>query len=461
MTRLLVHNAVLLTLDPDRPDPFRGWFTVGDDGRLTAVEPGDPPVELLAGLTGDQVLDGGGALVGPGFVSAHSHLFTSGFRGIAKDESLYGWLEQMLGYTAAATTEDVYWMTRHGAQDFLRNGITTAFDFTDTGLTFEKESAGVSRYGTELPDTAYQHAQLRGKVDAGLRHVHSVMLAQGDVAPALALAQLDEVVAAASTVDPSLHLGVALSGTVQWADAPAAAALEVAAMRRHGLLNQPHFLETPYEVELQRSKFAWYADAGALGPDLVFGHFIQTSDEIIAAAAAAGCGMSWQPMSNGRLASGVARIPRIRELGMRVGMGLDDQSCTDVSDPFANLRTGLALIRATHQDPAALPVRDVLELHTRGSAEVLGIDDRVGTLRVGRYADFLVVDPRDPDTGPVWDTYGTYVLACSLRNLKQVWVGGRLVAEGTRLADPDAGEVSDQLHERMARLRHEVDGPAS
>jgi 5-methylthioadenosine/S-adenosylhomocysteine deaminase len=103
-------------------------------------------------------------------------------------------------------------------------------------------------------------------------------------------------------------------------------------------------------------------------------------------------------------------------------------------------------------------VRDVLELHTRGSAEVLGIDDAVGSLRVGRFADFLVVDPRSPDTGPVWDAHGTYVLACSLRNLTQVWSGGRLVAEGATLCDPRSGEVEAQMHERMARLRTEVDG---
>ncbi len=458
MTRLLVHDAVLLTMDPDRPDPFRGWFTVGHDGRLTAVEPGDPPREVVAALAPTAVVSAGGALVGPGFVSAHSHLFTSGSRGLGMDQSLYGWIEAMTRYTMPAGTEDMYWMTRHGAQDFLRNGITTAFDFTDAGLEFEKESEGVSRFAASLPDTDRQHAQLRAKADAGLRHVHSVMLGQGGVPRGEALAQLDDVLALAGSVDRDLHLGVAVSGAVQWGPGPETAELEVAAMRRHGLLNQPHFLETPHEVELQRSKFRWYADAGALGPDLVFGHFIQTTDEIIRVAAEAGCGMSWQPMSNGRLASGVAQIPRIRELGMRVGIGLDDQSCTDVSDPFANMRTALALLRATHRDPAALPVRDVLELHTRGSAEVLGIDAHVGTLRVGRYADFLVVDPRDPDTGPVWDAVGTYVLACSLRNLQQVWVGGRLVAEGARLCDPQAGEVVDQVHERMARLRADVDG---
>jgi cytosine/adenosine deaminase-related metal-dependent hydrolase len=239
---------------------------------------------------------------------------------------------------------------------------------------------------------------------------------------------------------------------VQWAPDRSTAETEVEAMRRHGVVNQPHFLETPHEIELQRSKFAWYRDAGALGPQLVFGHFVQATDDQMVEAAAHGCGAVWQATSNGRLASGVAAVPRWRELGMRVGMGLDDQACTDVSDPFQNMRIGIYTQRAVNRDPMAMPVRDMLELHTRGSAQVLGIDGDVGSLEIGKYADFLVVDPRAPDTGPVWDPYGTYVLACSLRNLKQVWVGGDLVSDEGRIVTHDTLEVNAQLHERMARL---------
>ena len=341
-----MRNALLLTMDPDRPDPFLGWFGVGDDGRLTAVEPGDPPAAAIEVLPGTRCSTSAGSW-GRDSSPRTATCSPPAPRGLGMDQSLYGWIEAMLRYSSAGGTEDLYWLTRHGAQDFLRNGITTAYDFTDSGLPFDRESDGVAHYAASVPDPEYQHAQLRGKVDAGLRGVHSVMLGQGAVDPAAALAHLDDVVGLAADTDPSLLLRLAISGTVQWADAPEAAELEAAAMRRHGLLNQPHFLETPHEVELQQSKFGWYRDAGVLGPDLVFGHFIQTTDAIISEAAAAGCGMSWQPMSNGRLASGVARIPRIRELGMRVGIGLDDQSCTDVSDPFANMRTGLAL-RARH-----------------------------------------------------------------------------------------------------------------
>jgi cytosine/adenosine deaminase-related metal-dependent hydrolase len=451
MSVLLVHGATLLTIDPERPDPFVGWFSVGDDGRLLAVEAGEPPAGELAAAA--QTVDADGMIVAPGFVSAHSHLFTSGSRGLGIDQALYGWIQAMTSYTEKADAEDIYWTSRHGSQDFLRNGITTAYDFTDIGLPFSAQSTSSSSYAPGVPPVDYQHAQLRAKVDAGLRHIHSVMLAQGAFDFDEALGHVDATMELANAfADNPLHLGVAVSGTVQWAESHRTAELEVAAMRRHGIINQPHFLETPFGIEAQQDRFAWYRDAGALGPDLIFGHFIQTTPEIIAEAAAAGCAMSWQPLSNGRLASGVASIPEIRAAGMRVGVGLDDQSCTDNADPFANTRFGMYLLRAERHDPTAMLVQDMLILHTRGSAEALGIDAHVGSLRVGRFADFLVVDPRDPDTGPVWDPFGAYVLACSLRNLKQVWVGGKLTADGAALTDPESAEVVAQTHERMHRM---------
>ncbi|WP_214403822.1 amidohydrolase family protein [Pseudonocardia lacus] len=172
---------------------------------------------------------------------------------------------------------------------------------------------------------------------------------------------------------------------------------------------------------------------------------------MIATAAAAGAGMVWQPTSNGRLGSGFADVVRLREAGMRVGIGLDDQSCTDISDPFANMRMGLYATRALHTDAAILMPRDVLRMHTLGSAEVLGAADRIGSLEVGKFADFVLVDHRAPSTGPVWDVLATYVLACGLRNLKRVFVGGRLASADGRCTSPLAADADGELHARITR----------
>lgn len=153
------------------------------------------------------------------------------------DESLSNWIQAVTAYTEKADAETIYWTTRHGAQEFLRNGITTAYDVTDAGLVFEASSSS-SSYSTAVPPVRYQYAQLRAEADAWRRHIHSAMLAQGEFDPAEALAHVDETVALAKDhADDPTHLDLAVSGPVQWADSPATAELEVTGMRRAGIMN--------------------------------------------------------------------------------------------------------------------------------------------------------------------------------------------------------------------------------
>jgi cytosine/adenosine deaminase-related metal-dependent hydrolase len=450
--KLIVHNVLVITMaatEGSEAVPFRGWLAVTAEGRLAAVEAGDPPTDAVA----EHVVDAGGSFVAPGFISAHSHLFTSGSRGLGMDEALYGWGDAMSVYTRQADAEDIYWCTLHGALDFLSNGITTAYDFTDSRLPASVGKDGQRVVLGPLKPAAYAQAQIRGKVDAGLRFVNSVMLNDEIGTGDEVLGRFAETMAyAEGYIDTGLYLGSAISGAVQWSPNASTASLEVAAMRRFGVINQPHFLETAQQTELQRSKWAWYREAGAFGRDLIFGHFVQATADMIAEAGRCGCGMVWQPTSNGRLASGFADIPACVAAGVRVGVGLDDQSCTDISDPWQNMRMGIYTQRAHRRDPRAMGVEQMLRLHTIGSAAVLGIDDRVGSLEVGKYADFLIVDPRDPDTGPIWNPIGTYVLACGLRNLKAVYRGGDLVSQSGRSTNPLAVEASRQLHARLARI---------
>ena len=447
--KLLVRNARLITLDPARPPCFTGWISVGPEGLIAGLGAGDPP----AGLQATEYVEAGEAFVAPGFVSAHSHLFTSGSRGLGADQPLYGWIDAMTTFTRHADAEDIYWCTLHGALDFLSNGITTAYDFTDSRLPLSLDPQGQRIADMPLKPAEYAEAQIRAKIDAGLRFVNSVMLNDEVGSAAEVLERFARTKAYAERyVDTGFYLGSAISGAVQWSTTPSTARLEVEAMRRFGVVNQPHFLETAEEMELQRSKWSWYRDAAAFGPDLVFGHFVHATPEMIQEAGRCGCGMVWQPTSNGRLASGFANIPACTEAGMRIGVGLDDQSCTDVSDPWQNMRMGIYTQRANVRSPAAMEVGRMLELHTRGSAAVLGIGDRVGSLEIGKHADFLLVDPADPDTGPVWDPVATYVLACGLRNLKAVYVGGELANREGRSTSALAIEASSQLHNRLRAI---------
>jgi cytosine/adenosine deaminase-related metal-dependent hydrolase len=298
----------------------------------------------------------------------------------------------------------------------------------------------------------YQTRQIDAKADAGLRFVNSTPMDDAVGDDEEVLGRLGAVLAHTETLDGRLALASAVTGSVQWSTRPNAAELEVEAMRRFGLINQAHFLETREAADVQRAKWALYRDAGALGPGMIFGHFIQTTPEIIREAAGSGSGMSWQPSSNGRLASGIAEVPEMLALGMTVGMGLDDQACTDVADPWQNMRMGMFALRAKTGDPLSMMPETVLRLHTLGSAKLLGVDDRIGSLEVGKFADFVVVDPGAPDVGPLWHPVRSYVLACGLRNLKRVYVGGELVSESGVSANPLAAESSAKVREVLEPL---------
>ena len=454
--KLVVRNACLITSKPGS-EPCIGHIVVGMDGRIASVGPGEPPRSAQA----LRVVDAAGKIVAPGFVSAHSHLFQSPLRGLGTDQTLYGWLNVIKLLVEHATPEDIYWFCLHGSVDFLRSGITTGYDFTysgDLGGGQHSIGSGEAVASSQVDQEPYEEAQIRAKLDSGLRFINSI-----SIVPLGTEEEIDGRVErilryAGRFSDNPLFLKMAISGWVQRSLGIESAHREVRLMRRHGLMNQAHFLESPERVPEQQAKFSWYRDAGALGPDFVFGHFIHTTPQIVDETARSGACMCWQPSANGRIGSGTADIPALRKAGIKIGIGADDQSCSDLSDPFQNLRMGLYSIRSLYKDASVLSPGDVLHFHTLGGAEILGIDSKVGSLEVGKFADFLVVDPRRPDTGPVHDPVATYVLACSLRNLQQVYVGGELVADGSDLTRQDEARIRTEVDTRVARLKAARDG---
>ena len=452
---VLIENATLITMDDDMADSFVGYMLIGRSGRILEIAPGEPAsVERKV-----ERIDMEGKLVAPGFISAHSHIYMSPLRGLGHDVNLYGWFRAWDYYLRHTTAEDVYWFTLHGSLDFLRNGVTTAYDFTYGGVIEElTDDPSEAQEVGELKPGPFEEMQIKAKADAGLRFIDSVGLPE--------IGSDDEIVQRFADLyawaekeygDDPLYLKMAVSGAQQFAPTNRTAKLEARVMREFGVINQSHFLESPNAIAEQQEKFQWYDDEDIFGPDFIFGHFIHVNDEILDRVVETGAQMSWQPTSNGRLADGIADVVKYRELGIPVAVGLDDQSCTDVSDPWQNLRIGLYTMRALHLEANALSVKDMLYLHTLGSAEVLGIDEDVGSLEVGKFADFLVVDPRSPDTGPVYEPLATYVLAMSLRNLKEVWVGGKKAVDGLELLTFDETELRSEIDTRTDRIRAVAD----
>jgi cytosine/adenosine deaminase-related metal-dependent hydrolase len=422
---LLVTNGTFLTMKPGETEPVVGYMLVDDRGRIAALAAGAPP----AGVTATTTLDGSNRIIIPAFISAHSHLWQSAFRGLGKDQYVDGWGVALRVYTVHATDEDLYWFTLHGALDHLRHGITSVFNF-----------------GYNHRPGEYNDAQLRALLDSGMRFVHA--FAQARTLPVedqyRSFLRYYDFAKAYRSEQNFLRVGITGSG----ANLPQAK-LDRRLMDEFGALNETHYLELPVGKERQQQLFQNFIEAGTLGPNQFFGHFIHTNDAILAKTAAAGSGMSWQPLSNGRLGSGIADIPKYLSRGVKVGMGVDGEASADVDDPFENMRAGIYALRARSENAAIMQPLDVLRLHTLGSAEVMGIADKLGSLEVGKLADFAVIVPPTP----VFDAAATVVFACSSENLEAVYVGGEKLAARGALTRSDMAKTTAEVDARVNRIR--------
>ena len=348
-----------------------------------------------------------------------------------------GSIPSIAKWQARPHPEDFYWYTLHGSLDHLLHGITSVYNFT---------------YGTRGAGEFAQQ-QWRGEIDSGVRFIHSYARSR-EPTPEEQRAELKAFIDYAKPdMEKPTVLKMSLAGG---AGSLADVRLDLAFMKEFGLSNETHYLEWPLQQALQQANFANMVDAGILGPDLAFGHFIHTTEPMLKAVAAAGTGMVWNPLSNGRLASGIADIPKYLSLGVKVGMGVDGQASADLPDPFENMRMGLYMIRAKYESAMVMQPIDVLRLHTIGGAEVLGVADKVGSLEVGKFGDILVLDPRSVDRAPVFDPYATFVFACNVMNLERVYVGGDLSVENRKPLKHDYAKISTELATRVNKLDRPV-----
>ncbi len=446
--KLVVKNAFILTMAAGQREPVKGYLVVGEDGRLLTVAAGDPP----PGLQAAQSLDAGGHWVIPGFISAHSHLWQSAFRGLGADQTLMGWIDALYKPAAKYSAEDMYWFTLDGALDHLQHGITAAYNF----------NYGASSTGRTNPTVAldeFDRNDFRAEMDSGIRFVHGLSVGRATalgVQPSYGAEQARAPLKAfldwtSKQPKSSNFLSVMINGGTAFNDTYQQALMEKQLGDEFHLGNQTHYLEPPETQFEQQSKFRWFMDSGLLSKQLIFGHFIHTNSFILAESAKAGAGMSWNPLSNGRLASGVADIPAYLKAGIRVGMGVDGEASADLADPFENMRTGLYAIRDKYENATIMSPYDVLRLQTMGSADVLGVADRLGSLEPGKLADFLVIDPTRFRT--IFDPYASLVFVAGERDLERVYVGGDLLVQNGAMLKQDMVKERAKVSKRVAALR--------
>jgi 5-methylthioadenosine/S-adenosylhomocysteine deaminase len=231
------------------------------------------------------------------------------------------------------------------------------------------------------------------------------------------------------------------------------------AAQEAGALVQIHLAETLAEGEEVRRRFGCEAPEALARTGLVDGrvlaaHVVWASDADLAQLASYDVAVAHCPQSNGKLGSGVARVPEMLRRGLRVGLATDGPASNDDLDLWEEMRLAPLLARAVAADPQAMSTAEALRLATRGGAEALGFD--TGALEVGRPADVVRLRTDDARFTPGLDTeelVAHLVWAASSRLVTDVWVAGRRVVSGGRCTTVDEATARREVTARARRVR--------
>ncbi|HEU5279554.1 MAG TPA: 8-oxoguanine deaminase [Gaiellaceae bacterium] len=436
MSTLLV-NAHVVTMDDAGTELESGWVQL-DDGFVRAIGAGARP-------EADDVQDLRGAVVTPGLVNTHHHLWQNLTRARAQDENLFGWLKALYPVWAAIDEEAEYASARAGLAELALSGCTTVFDHHylfprgGNGL-LEAEIRAARELGVRIVAS-------RGSMDLGE--------SQGGLPPDGLVEDRDEVLAATEEA-----AGLAEGGFVEIAVAPCSPfsvtrelmAESAALARRLGLRLHTHLAETVEEEDYCRELYGctpveYLAELGWLADDVWCAHCVHLSEADVSAFGGNGVGVAHCPTSNMRLGAGIARVRDLLDAGVRVGLGVDGTASNERGDLFLEVKQALLVARA-RGGPKAMTARDALRLGTRGGASVLGRDD-IGVLAPGKRADLAVWRTDGLELGGAVDPVAGLVLSGPHR-VDRLYVGGEETVRDGRLVRADEVELA-QEHRRQAQ----------
>jgi 5-methylthioadenosine/S-adenosylhomocysteine deaminase len=219
-----------------------------------------------------------------------------------------------------------------------------------------------------------------------------------------------------------------------------------------GVPMQIHLSETRWEVEKLieekgRTPVAYLADLGVLSDRTVAAHCVHVSPEDVDILVEFEVGVAHNPVSNLKLASGVAPVPAMAAAGVKLGIGTDGAASNNTLDLLRDTQLAALLHKGVSGDPTVVPARTMVEMATIGGARVLGLDAEIGTLTEGKAADVICMNLGEPHATPVFDPYSHLIFAARASDVRHVLINGRLVVGNRKLNTMDWERIEAQANE--------------
>jgi len=196
------------------------------------------------------------------------------------------------------------------------------------------------------------------------------------------------------------------------------------------------------------------ADLGLLSPRLQNVHVTQVTDEDIALLQNSGAQVTTCPESNLKLASGFCPVQKLLNANINVALGTDGAASNNDLDMFTEMRTMALIAKAVTQDLTAIDAATALRIATLNGAKLLGLDDTIGSIEVGKDADLIAVDLSSITTQPVYNPISQLVYATNSQQVSHVWVAGKALFQNGTLTTMDINAIQEKVKswgERIAK----------
>ena len=430
--RMLIRGGQIYDHDGDVHKPAVADLLIEGD-KILSIGPN------LALDGADEVIDASGRLIVPGLINAHYHSHDVLCRGLFEELPLEIWLLYTLPMGADRSKEEVRARTLVGALECLRCGITTVQDMLGLSPLNDEQ--------TDVVVSAYR--------EAGIRVVFSPMV--WDIPPIAMVRHKDSLPPSVQEMLGNKPRPIReqfeylehqfnrhpAGGTLHWAVAPFApqrctpqmlqGCAELA--HKHDLAVYTHVYETRGQALIARELFKKYdgslisyMDAvGLLGPRLNIVHSVWITPREIERMAAADAGIVLNQLSNLKLKSGIAPIYEMRQSGVRLGLGCDNCSGTDVQSVFQAMKMFCLFAAVSEPEPGPGLAHEVLRHATIGNARTAGLGGCLGAIRSGYKADLIIIDLNDVAYLPYNSAARQLVYTEAGRAVESVIVDGRVV----------------------------------
>ena len=437
---LIVANATVVTVDGSGRVLTPGSVAI-EGTRIVAV---DTPEAITARYTAPEVIDLTGHIVLPGLINLHTHAPMVLYRGLADDLALMDWLQKYIFPAEARTVspEFVRVGTRLAALEMMRSGTTLFADM----YYFEEEVAEAVK-------------------EAGLRGVLGQTIIEFPVAdaqtPALGLERAEAFIKKYKG-DDLIVPSIAPHSMYTLDRATLLAARDLAV--EQGVPLQIHLAETEEEIRISRQRHgrrpvAFLDGIKFWAPVTLAAHGVWVTPDEVRLLASRGVGISHNPESNMKLASGAAPVPAYLAAGARLGLGTDGAASNNDLDMFEAMRQAALLHKLVARDPRVVSAHEALAMATIGGARALGMDDRLGSLEPGKLADIIAVRTDRARQVPLYDPVSHLVYVAHGDDVILTVVNGRVLYRDGAVRTLDANRVIAEARAAADRVREAVRVP--